>query len=222
MKDGHVAGATTRGRQTQGYTLHSLAPNGCCKGARKEPTSTAGLVSACQPGAKDDCPRWPCRDSRPAEGREGGAVFSQDDQLREALLCGSLLAQPLSAQDHLRLGRRLVLNPMQTPRFSTSEAPGIPSKGVFTWATHSEACACRWVGVIQSQDAGPTERVWKNIITDKGWVHHKAGWPLSPSWGFYRGPLGRRQRGWPLKVVLLLWLYKLAEGPRGPVPPGVG
>ena len=43
----------------------------------------------------------------------------QEDQLREALLCGSLLAQRLSAQDHLRLGRRLVLNPMQTPRFST-------------------------------------------------------------------------------------------------------
>lgn len=58
--------------------------------------------------------------------------------------------------------------------------------------------------MIQSQDVGPTEQVWKNITTDKGWVHHKAGWPLSPSLGFYRGPLGRGQRDWPLKVVLLL------------------
>lgn len=135
-------------------------------------------------------------------GERVGRCYLRMTGSGRALLLGSLLAQPLSAQDHLRLGRRLVLNPMQTPRFSTSEAPGIPSKGVFTWATHSESCACRWVGV--SRDTGPTEQVWKNIITDKGWVHHKAGWPLSPSWGFYRGPLGRSQRGWPLKVVLLL------------------
>lgn len=58
--------------------------------------------------------------------------------------------------------------------------------------------------MIQSQDVGPAERVWKNVITDKGWVHHKAVWPLSAFWGFYRGSLGRGQRGWPLKVVLLL------------------
>ena len=76
MKDGHVAGATTGGRQTQGYTLHAPALNGCSEGAGKEPTSTAGPVSACQPGAKDDCPRWPCRDSRPAEERKGGEVLS--------------------------------------------------------------------------------------------------------------------------------------------------
>lgn len=120
MKAGHVAGATTGGRQTQGYTLPTLAANGCSEGARKEPTGTTGLVSACQPGAKDDCPRWPCRDSRPAEEREGGEVLShEDDQLGEAVLCGCLLAQRLSAQDHLRLGHRLVLNPVQTPRFST-------------------------------------------------------------------------------------------------------
>lgn len=43
----------------------------------------------------------------------------EDDQLGEAVLCGCLLAQRLSAQDHLRLGHRLVLNPVQTPRFST-------------------------------------------------------------------------------------------------------
>ena len=43
----------------------------------------------------------------------------------------SLLAQKLSAQDHLRRGRRLVLMPVLTLCFRTQEGPRIPGKDVF-------------------------------------------------------------------------------------------